>query len=778
MKTIIATMLAAAVSLQVASAQNISGKISNNENQPVEFANVILLTADSTFVTGTISDFDGKFSVERPANAHYINISCIGYESFYKKISEVADFNNIVMNNSAVELQEVTVKAIAPKTQLKDGAMVTNVQGTVLAQTGSTTRMLENVPGLMKGRSGGLEVIGKGSPEIYINNVKVRDMNELENISPENIKSVEVIQSPGARYSAEVTSVVRITTLKPVGEGFGFKAESYWYQGFDDKNSSIDEKFDFNYRKQGFDIFGGLRYARNFKLGNVSDIYTLNNSNYHWENINRLDQHETYDYAPINVGVNYQINDKNSVGAKYTHHKVFNRDDEAWNTIDVLCNNENYDELSTYVNTTQPDDYQHEINLYYSGNIGGFSVDFNSDFIYNPKTKITYNRESSKNSEQRDFAVTNNILNKLSAQKLVLGHSLFGGHIDFGGETAYTYRTDETISDADTYVPSVNSKTTQNGIAAFAEYGYTIAQKVNVKAGLRYEHIDLDYYNNGEHDENASQIYNEFFPSVSVDGMFGKMGLHVAYSEKISRPSYYVMSNATHYGSRYLQQTGNPTIKPTIMRNADFSLTYLFLQASVNYTHRQNAYLQYQMVNPEHPESEILKWINTDKPTLNLQIAAQLPIGIYRPTIAFVAHKQWLDDIVSNGQTIKLSRPYYVLVFNNAVNLKSGWAFEFNTQTFFKNGQEDFLKVTNNSVQASLYIHKSFLNNALNLEAGVSNLFRNGNTDVMLYKESGYLSQEVIDETTFNIRLKYTFNPAKSKYKGTGAGNDEKDRLK
>ena len=59
MKTILATLLAAAVSLQVASAQNISGKISNNENQPVEFANVILLTADSTFVTGTISDFDG-----------------------------------------------------------------------------------------------------------------------------------------------------------------------------------------------------------------------------------------------------------------------------------------------------------------------------------------------------------------------------------------------------------------------------------------------------------------------------------------------------------------------------------------------------------------------------------------------------------------------------------------------------------------------------------------------------------------------------------------------
>ena len=162
MKHLVSIIILAIMGFSAAQAQNITGKIVNDQNQPVEFANVVIFNKDSVFLGGTISDFDGKFSVEKPANAEYISLSCIGYENVYKRISEISDFQNIVMKNSAVELQEVTVKALAPKTTLKDGAMVTNVQGTVLAQTGSTTRMLENVPGLMKGRSGGLEVIGKG----------------------------------------------------------------------------------------------------------------------------------------------------------------------------------------------------------------------------------------------------------------------------------------------------------------------------------------------------------------------------------------------------------------------------------------------------------------------------------------------------------------------------------------------------------------------------------------------------------------------------------------
>lgn len=778
MKTILTTIFAAALSLQAATAQNISGTIINTESQPVEFANVVLLAADSTFICGTVSDLDGKFEIDCSDAAQLINISCIGYEPIHKKISEITDFQNIVMTNSSVELQEVTVKAIAPKTTLKDGAMVTNVQGTVLAKTSSTSRMLSNVPGLITNRDGSLEVIGKGAPEIYINNIKVRDLNELESISPENIKNVEVITSPGARYDASVSAVVKITTLKPVGEGFGFSAESNFCQGFEDLTRVFQEKLDFNYRKKGFDFFGGIRYDYNPKIGGTQEIYNINKSNHVWETTNSLRFDSRYDYFPTYFGVNYQINDNNFVGAKLTHKTVLNRDERHYVTASALCDNEFYDALQTTSAETQPDDYENDLNLYYSGNIGGFSIDFNSDFVYNPTTKVTRNIEQSENYEERDFGSTNDILNKLTAQKLVIGHSLFGGRLDFGGETTFTERTDELTSDAEMYVPSVKSRTTQKGIASFAEYTYSIANKINLKAGIRYEHIDLNYYDNGVRSDIASKVYNEFFPSFSADAAFGKFSLQLAYNEKISRPAYYALSNQTNYANRYLQQSGNPSLKPTIRRNAELTVSYLVMQAKIYYTYRENAYLQYQMINQENPESEIINWINLDIPTAGIQLAAQIPLGIYRPTLVFVTQKQWMDDIESDGKMIDLTHPAYMCMVNNAWNLKNGWSFELNTRTTFKNLNEDFLQLVNTMCNVDFYIHKSFLNNSLNIEAGISDIFDRSNSHAKLFKQSGYLQQEShSDNRTFNIAVKYTLNPAKSKYKGTGAGNDEKERL-
>ena len=165
MRTFITIFFLVLSALRVQAQTTISGRIFNVQNTPVEFANVVILAADSSFLGGTISDIDGRFSIAKPQDAEFVNISYIGYETFYKKLSEVADFQRIVLTSSALELDEVTITATVPKTQLKDGAMVTTVQGSLLAKTGSTTRMLGKIPGLRTTNDGnGIEVYGKGAP--------------------------------------------------------------------------------------------------------------------------------------------------------------------------------------------------------------------------------------------------------------------------------------------------------------------------------------------------------------------------------------------------------------------------------------------------------------------------------------------------------------------------------------------------------------------------------------------------------------------------------------
>jgi hypothetical protein len=95
-----------------------------------------------------------------------------------------------------------------------------NVEGTVMERMGTAEDVLTRVPMIAK-RGEGFEILGKGTPLIYLNNRKLTDLNELRNIQSDFIRSVEVIQNPGARYDASVNAVIIIRTKRVAGEGLG-----------------------------------------------------------------------------------------------------------------------------------------------------------------------------------------------------------------------------------------------------------------------------------------------------------------------------------------------------------------------------------------------------------------------------------------------------------------------------------------------------------------------------------------------------------------------------
>ena len=85
----------------------------------------------------------------------------------------------------------------------------------------------------------------------------MRDQSELDQLSSADIKSVDVVTSPGARYDSSVNAVIRITTIAPVGEGFSFNDRTtVGYKHY----AYLFEQANFNFRKNGFDLFGMLNY--------------------------------------------------------------------------------------------------------------------------------------------------------------------------------------------------------------------------------------------------------------------------------------------------------------------------------------------------------------------------------------------------------------------------------------------------------------------------------------------------------------------------------------
>jgi hypothetical protein len=219
MKRIYLLLLVTIALIATTHAQNLTGKVVDENNTPLAYANVILQTADSIYLAGTTTQADGKFELVQSENAKLVNISFVGYTTFVKEIHS-KDLGVIQLLPNAQLLGEVVVKSYLPKTQAKGDAMVTTVNGTVLEKAGTAEQLLDKIPNVTA-QNGEINVFGRGTPEIYINGRKVRNKQELDQLSSDNIKSVEVVSNPGARYDASVKAVIRIITKKAAGEGIG-----------------------------------------------------------------------------------------------------------------------------------------------------------------------------------------------------------------------------------------------------------------------------------------------------------------------------------------------------------------------------------------------------------------------------------------------------------------------------------------------------------------------------------------------------------------------------
>ena len=303
------------------SAQTISGKLIDENSQPLPYANVVLLSLpDSAFVNGTISGEDGTFKLEATSENQIVKISSIGYKTVCKPVSP-ANIGIVQLVSDAQLLGEVVVKANLPVTRMKNDALETNVQGTVLSKAGTAEDVLAHIPGLQK-KTDGFEVLGKGSPLIYINGRKLRDIAELDQLTSEDIKSVEVVRNPGARYDATVGAVVRIRTVKRQGDGFGVSLRSSYDQS---QNSDFVEQADVNYRHNGLDVFAMVRFDKTTALQNdILEQTAFTDTLWTQKNY----QHSNTDSRNIDgrIGFNYDFNEYHSIGLRYDLSNVLHTD--------------------------------------------------------------------------------------------------------------------------------------------------------------------------------------------------------------------------------------------------------------------------------------------------------------------------------------------------------------------------------------------------------------------------------------------------------------------
>lgn len=758
------------IAVATAYGREITGKVVGENDAPVDYVNVVLYR-DSTYITGTVTDGAGRFSIPTDANGNLsVKCSFVGYETREVPVPVSGHMGTIRLTPATVELGEVVVRATRPSTTMKGNALVTNVEGTSLAIAGTANDVLTRVPMVVE-NDGKLEVFGKGAPAIYINGRKVNDPQELRQLNSNDIKNVSVITNPGASYAANVKSVIIIRTKPPKGDGFsGTLRSDNGFQYYFRTGNSIDLK----YRTRGLEVFVnyGWWYGDN-RNDRLNDMTTTTPAGRYNQSIRTI-WRENYNDMTGRVGFSFMFNDKHSIGAYYQN---------SWNrhhttgTIpsEVRLNGALLDRYNSDVNNRFSALPRHNVNLYYNGIVGKFTFDFNADFLWYKNRELSLSEELSETGDDRNVSTAAVNRNRMFAEKLVVSHPLWQGQIRFGEEYTNT-RTTNLFTANIPEVPDADNRVDESNIAAFVEYGRQFG-RFNVGVGLRYEHVKFDYFEMGEHRDGQSKTYNNLFPSLNIATQIGNVRMGLNYTGKTVRPGYGQLDGAVSYINRLTYETGNPYLRPTKMQTVEYMTQWRQFFAQVSYTHFKDGV--YFITEPYGTDGEatIIRTANLDRRHyLQAFVGGQFTVGVWSPRVNVGMMKQWLTLPVA-GKPMKMNTPGFLFQWQNAIHLPFDIWLNVDAQ-LMTHAWDNNMKVTNTPWYINTKFYKSLFNNAFSITLEAKDLFNKSGNNARMYSDAVKLVQNNFTPgRSVMLTLQYRFNTTRDRYRGTGAGNSEKSRF-
>lgn len=769
-KRFIGTICLATFVAMTSLAQNIHGNVANSNGTPLEYANVVLLH-DSTFVKGTITDSNGAFDIKAPlASGNKIKITLLGYKDYYAKTALDGNIGRITLEENPVELGETIVKYKRNAYEMGKEGMLTNVMGTPLSKAGTAEDVLKYVPGITK-TNDGLNVFGKGTPTIYINGRQVRDMSELDRLKSEDIKSVELIQNPGSEYAADVRAVVKIRTVRPKGEGLGIGVRSSYWQS---ENTDLTEQVDLTFYNKGLYAFGSYKYSQQ-EGHQYSEVEQIVKADTLWKQENVFDAHTPSKRHIVTAGLNYDVDDNNSLGFKYIVTFMQSCVSDLHTHTTMTADGKAFDTLDTDTWDTTDAEPTHNLNTFYNGEIGGVSIDFNFDYLFNKSTSSQTAAEQSLLSP-RQVRSESGIRNNMFAAKLVLGHKLFGGNLNIGAEAISNNRHDDYTINGTSAISNSYSQLKETQVSPFIEYQKQLPIG-QFNLGVRYEHIAFKYYENDIYSDEQSRTFDNLFPSILFGTQLGKTMLRLSYSVKTKRPTYRQLSSNVSYINRFSYQSGNPSLNSEHIHTISLMGVWKFMQFIVSYQDDRDAIIYWTDEVPESSSIRVIRYKNLNSlKSLTAMVSLSPKIGMWSPQFTAGMVKQWLDLYTGIGIE-KLNKPLFQVSLNNGFSLP--WGMTANLDMAYQStGNIQNVYLYRNTFALDLGITKSFFNNALTLKIAGSDLLHLRNNGVHLYSNRMELLQyNICDTRELEVTLRYNFNVAKKRYKGTGAGNAEKARL-
>jgi hypothetical protein len=362
----------------------------------------------------------------------------------------------------------------------------------------------------------------------------------------------------------------------------------------------------------------------------------------------------------------------------------------------------------------------------------------------------------------------------LFAGKLMSDINILKGNFNFGGEYSYTkynQHYDIVNSTVNNGLVSNSNTSKQNILAAFVSYSKSI-NNVLIKAGLRYENLEFDYFENGLKNDAQSKTYKSLYPSVTVSYQNDIIETSLSYRNTTNRPDYHELRNSVNYINEFTYESGNPYLKP----KRSNSFTYMFAWKSL-YFMASYSMLKNQIIfdNSQYLNENIIlyKPVNISKSQeFTVSSGYSSTIGIWTASLELSMQKQFLK---SGNPQLKYNKPMFLADFQNTFEFSQLFdlLIEFSGNT---NGNTN-IAYYYNSYRINIGLIKTVLNGKLRFNLKANDIFNSDKEKWIMNINNIYASKRGY----YNLRgitfsATYLFNNTRSKYKGEPA-SEELDRV-
>jgi len=589
----------------------ISGQVINSDDQGVPFVTVSLLET-GVLVGGTIADENGIFKFSYPLRKHNgftLKLTSLGYDNLILKFPVdkypigIQDFGKIRLEIQSKNLQSVQVNGNQRVIEMNDGNIVFNVSKSISAQGTNALELLARAPGVSVSSDHSISLNGKAGASIlidgkmtYLSNGEVAEL--LKTMSSANIRSIEIINSPGAKYDAAGTAgIINVKTLKSTVDGFNMSITSGLNYGVYVRNN---QDLSINYRKNRFNLYGSYSHF----FGYYSYLYggdRIQEGRFYNSFTDDVDKRNK---IGSRVGADFIINKKSTVGILLNGNFLFGGGITDTKTEIGLESTKIVEQTLTAVNDyyaqgTQR--YNLNANYKYEDTLGRI---LNLDADYGSFTKRAGNLQSNKYTLNDQTVLSDNLYRSLNGIDISLGAvkidyttHLWKGKLETGGKysrvsSSNNSRFLEIQPAGEVLDPSRSNKFSfeETISSGYVNYKKPFG-KWQLQGGLRIENSRstgmLEKVSEiSGNQQTINRNYTNLFPFFSANLTASPShSFSFSYSKRIDRPAYQNLNPFIYLLDELSFWQGNPFLKPQISHRGLIQYVHKSTIIGLSYTY-------------------------------------------------------------------------------------------------------------------------------------------------------------------------------------------------